>query len=165
MAFELRPADGNLASAHEVERLLREEFGYLICDPEEGLAQARARATWIEQAPARVFLGLHKEALEMAEHLRTLPSGEARAIEFGDDATRTLRIVVMPGDTIKFGFASSEEQASARPMVGGLRALAIANGREGDPSEHDRRISGMRRVFAPRPSVGVAKIESRTGTG
>lgn len=117
MAFELRPADGNLASAREVERLLSEEFAYLKSDPDEGLEQARARATWIEQAPPRVFLGRHEQALEMATRLKRLPSGEALAIEFGDDATRTLRIVVMPGDTIRFGFASSEEQASARPMV------------------------------------------------
>lgn len=117
MGYELRPTGGSLASAPEVHRLLSQEFAYVTSDAAEGLEAARARARWIEQASARVFLGAHKQGLETAERLRTLPLGEALAIRFGDDATTTLKFVVIPGDTIKFGFASGDEHAAAKPMV------------------------------------------------
>jgi hypothetical protein len=117
MALELRPLAGGLAPASDVQRLLAEEFTYVRSDPDEGLRQAIEQARWIEQAPARLFFGRHQEALERAAKLKGLSRGEALAIEFGDDPGRTLRIVVIPGDSIKFGFRSREEQLSAQLMI------------------------------------------------
>jgi hypothetical protein len=44
-----------------------------------------------------LFLGHHHEALESAAKLKMLTLGEALTIEFGDDETQTLRLVVIPG--------------------------------------------------------------------
>ena len=84
---------------------------------ETGLQAALAQAAWIERAPASIFLGHHQRALETAAELKALKLGEALAIEFGDDSDRTLRCVVIPGESIKFGYGSNEEEAEAVPLV------------------------------------------------
>jgi hypothetical protein len=117
MGHELKPRSGRLPSATEIARLLAKEFAYVKTDAEEGMKQARSRAEWIERAPARVFLGRHKEALEGAARLKNLAPGEALAIEFGDSASRTKRIVVIPGEPINFGYASKEDEADSKSVV------------------------------------------------
>lgn len=118
MAHELIPRSGKLPAAREVVRLLATEFAYVKADAADGLRQAQKRADWIERSPARVFLGHQQEALEFAAKLRTLSSGEALTIEFGDDpSTKRLTMVVLPGESIKFGYASKEDEASSRELV------------------------------------------------
>ena len=51
-------------------------------------------------------MGRHQEVLVHAAKLKQLEPGDALAIEFGDDATRTKRIVVVPGEAISFGYGS-----------------------------------------------------------
>ncbi len=118
MAHELIPRSGKLPAANEIVRLLAIEFAYVKADAADGLRQAQKRADWIERSPARVFLGHQQEALEFAAKLRTLSSGEALTIEFGDDpSTKRLTMVVLPGESIKFGYASREDEASSRELV------------------------------------------------
>jgi hypothetical protein len=117
MGHELRPRDGTFPSATEVARRLSAEFAYVSTDEEEGMKRARARAEWIERAPARVFLGHHKEALEGAARLKNLGPGESLVIEFGDSPSKAKRIVVMPREPIKFGYASDDDEAASKDLV------------------------------------------------
>ena len=117
MGHELRPRSGMLPSAKEIAQRLSKEFVHIRTDEVGGLRQARARAAWIERAPARIFLGRHKEALEGAARLKNLADGEALTIEFGDDPMRTKRIVVIPGEPINFGYASNEDEAASKDLV------------------------------------------------
>jgi hypothetical protein len=117
MAYELNPNSGELLPAAEVARLISTEFAYVKIDAEDAMTQAQARAEWIEHAPAHIFLGHHQKALETAAMLRNLAAGDALTVEFGDDESDTLRAVVIPGETIKFGYRTSEEQAASRPLV------------------------------------------------
>ncbi|HEY2515624.1 MAG TPA: hypothetical protein VGI39_32370 [Polyangiaceae bacterium] len=117
MGHELKPRNGRLPPATEVADRLAKEFAYVRTDAEEGTKQAHSRAEWIERAPARVFLGRHKEALEGAARLKSLAPGEALAIEFGDDSKKTKQIVVIPGEPINFGYASKEDEAASKSLV------------------------------------------------
>jgi hypothetical protein len=81
------------------------------------MKRARAKADWIERAPARIFLGHHKEALEGAARLKNLAPGESLVIEFGDSPTKTKRIVVMPKEPIKFGYASDDDERASKDLV------------------------------------------------
>jgi len=117
MTHELTPRCGELPPAIEIARLLENEFAYVKVDTETGLQAALAQAAWIERAPASIFLGHQQRALETAAELKALKLGEALAIEFGDDSDRTLRCVVIPGESIKFGYGSNEEEAEAAPLV------------------------------------------------
>jgi hypothetical protein len=117
MAHELRPRSGNLLPATEVARLLATEFAYVKSDEADGAKKARERAEWIERAPARVFVGRHQEALASAARLKNLAPGEALSIEFGDDAKKTKRIVVIPGEPINFGYSSKDDEAAAKDLV------------------------------------------------
>jgi hypothetical protein len=117
MGHELRPHSGNLPPATEIADRLMKEFVHVRVDAAEGMRQAQLRAEWIERAPARIFLGRHKEALEGAARLKNLAPGEALAIEFGDDSERTKRILVIPGEPINFGYASKEDEAASKNLV------------------------------------------------
>jgi hypothetical protein len=117
MGHELKPRSGGFPSATEIAHLLTKEFVYVKTDAEEGMKQARSRADWIERAPARIFLGRHKEALEGAARLKNLAPGEALTIEFGDSPSKTKRIVVIPGEPINFGYASKEDEAASKSLV------------------------------------------------
>jgi hypothetical protein len=117
MGHELKPHGGSFPSATEIAARLAKEFAYVKTDADEGMKQARSRADWIERAPARVFLGRHKEALEGAARLKKLAPGEALVIEFGDDSKKTKRIVVIPGEPINFGYASKEDEAASKGLV------------------------------------------------
>jgi hypothetical protein len=118
MAHELIPRSGKLPTANEVARLLATEFAYVKADAADGLRQAQKRADWIERAPARVFLGHQPQALEFAAKLRNLSSGDALTIEFGDSpSAKRLTVVLLPGESIKFGYASKEDEASSRELV------------------------------------------------
>lgn len=118
MAHELKPRSGSLPSASEVARLLATEFSYVRTDAVDGLKEAKERAAWIDRAPARLFLGHHQQALELAAKLRNLSLGEALTIEFGDDPSTTkLRIVVLPGESVKFGYASRDDEMSSKDLV------------------------------------------------
>lgn len=98
-------------------RLLETEFPYVSVDAEDGLKRARERAAWIERAPSHIFLGHHEHALETAKRLKALPLGDALTIEFGDDKEHALRIVLVPGELVAFGFRSNEEESEARSVV------------------------------------------------
>ncbi len=117
MGHELRSRTETFPAAKEIARLLAIEFAYVRTDAAEGMAKARERAAWIERAPARVFLGRHQEALEGAKRLRSLATGDALTIEFGDEPRRTKRIVVIPGEPIHFGYASQDEEAASADLV------------------------------------------------
>lgn len=118
MAHDLIPRGGSLPTASEVARLLATEFAYVKADAADGLKQAQKRAEWIERAPTRVFLGHQAQALEFAAKLRNLSSGDALTIEFGDNPSgKTLTIVLLPGESIKFGYASNEDEGSSRELV------------------------------------------------
>lgn len=117
MAYELKPRHDRQLSANEVAKILAAEFAYMKVDAEGGQRHARKRAEWMENAPARIFLGHHRSAMEAAIKLKNLELGEALVIEFGDDQANTLRAIVMPGEAIRFGFGSNEEQGVARPLV------------------------------------------------
>ena len=118
MAHELVPRSGRLPPANEIARLLATEFSYVRTDAVDGMKQALAQADWIERAPTRLFLGHHQEAYRFAATLRSLAPGEALTIEFGDDPSKkTLRIVVLPGNSIKFGYASNDDEISSKDMV------------------------------------------------
>jgi len=117
MAYELIPRTEGPLSARKAARLLETEFAYTKVDADDGLKHARDRAEWIERAPARIFLGHHEKALETAAKLKSLARGEALTIEFGDNQNDTLTAIVIPGETIRFGYRSNEEQASSRPLV------------------------------------------------
>ena len=117
MGHELKPRSGEFPSVTEVADLLKKEFAYVRTDADEGMEQARSRADWIERAPARIFLGRHKEALEGAARLMNLARGDALAIEFGDSPLKAKRIVVIPGEPINFGYASKEDEAASKSLV------------------------------------------------
>jgi hypothetical protein len=87
-------------------------------DPAEGNDRALALAAWIEARPASICLGKHEAWLERARHLRMLPPGEAVGFTFGDDPSGpTMHFVLIPGDSIKFGYGSSEQEARVRPLL------------------------------------------------
>jgi hypothetical protein len=117
VGHELRSRTGTFPSAKEIASLLATEFAFVRTDAAEGTAKAHERAEWIERAPARVFLGRHQEALDGAKRLRSLTTGDALAIEFGDEPHRTKRIVVIPGEPINFGYASQDEEAASADLV------------------------------------------------
>jgi hypothetical protein len=117
MPYELRPRGETIHSAQEVAELLTGEFRYVKGDADDGLRQAQARAEWIERAPARIFLGHHERALQGAARLKSLVPGEALTIEFGDNAETVLRAIVLPGETISFGFRSNEEQLASKSLA------------------------------------------------
>lgn len=117
MAHELKPRSGNLPPASEIACRLAAEFAFTRTSEIEGTDAARVRADWIEQAPARLFLGRHREALEHASRLRSLAHGQALVIEFGDDPKVTKRIVVLPGEPINFGYSSNDDQARSKDLV------------------------------------------------
>lgn len=117
MPHELRSRGATPLQASEVATRLKAEFRYLRIDPEEGRNRAIALAEWIESAPEALFLGKHQQALESAAKLKSLRDGDALAIEFGDEPDRTLRIVVIPGETIKFGYGSNAEQDASAPLA------------------------------------------------
>ncbi len=106
-----------MPTATEVARLLAKEFAFVVTDEEAGMKQAHRTALWIEGRPAKAFSGHHEEALAYAAKLRSLAPGEALAIAFGDDSTRTRRILVLPGDFIKFGYGSAEDEAASKDLV------------------------------------------------
>ena len=112
------PRSGQPPQAKDVERRLRTEFAYVAVDPAEGNDRALALAAWIEARPASIFLGKHEAWLERARHLRMLPPGEAVGFTFGDDPSGpTMHFVLIPGDSIKFGYGSSEQEARDRPLL------------------------------------------------
>jgi|SRR5579859_2117824 len=117
MGHELRPRSGGFPSASEVAARLSTAFAHVRVDADEGMKQARSRAEWIERAPARVFLGRQKEALEGAARLKKLLAGDALAIEFGDDSKHTVRIFVIPGEPINIGYASNDDEIASRALV------------------------------------------------
>lgn len=117
MGHELRPRTGSMPSATAVARLLSTEFPFVKCDEADGMRRAQARADWIEQRPASLFLGRHEHALQHAAMLRRLAPGEALTIEFGDSESRTMPITVLPGELIQFGYASSEDEEASKDLV------------------------------------------------
>jgi hypothetical protein len=118
MGHELRPRQGSIPPAAEILRLLSKEFDYVKADPDEGMRRALAVAEWIESRPSRVCYGRHVRALEGAQRLRNLAPGEALLIEFGDAPGRNvLKLMVLPGGSLSFGYASREEEESARELV------------------------------------------------
>src|SRR4051794_7353968 len=117
MGHELRPRAGQLPPASEVVRLLSGAFAYVKADAQDGSKQARARADWIERAPARLFFGQHQQALAFAARLRKLGPDDALTIEFGDGPEKTLKIVVIPEEPIKFSYRSPDEEVSSRELV------------------------------------------------
>lgn len=117
MGHELKPRGGDQLSASEVARRLAESFRYVKADAKDGLKQAVSRADWIEHAPVGLFLGHHQQALEFAARLRNVKSGDALTIEFGDDATKKIKIIVIPEESIKFGYSSKEEEVASRDLV------------------------------------------------
>ena len=117
MAYELKPRSEKQLSAKVVADILATEFAYTKVDVKDGMRHARDRAEWIEHAPAHIFFGHHQKALETAAKLKTLAIGEALTIEFGDSQDFTLRAIVIPGEAIRFGFRSNEEQGAFRPFV------------------------------------------------
>jgi hypothetical protein len=107
-----------LPIAADVVRCLRREFAYVHTDPDEGSRRAVALADWIEARPPWIFLGKHEAWLDRAKQLRSLRAGEALGITFGDDpGGPTLHALILPGDVIKFGYASEEEARRLRPLV------------------------------------------------
>lgn len=121
MSHELIPRRAGVAAAlpppDEVARLLSSEFAFVVIDADDGLRRARDMANWIERSPEHIFLGRHQEALATATRLKQLKRGEALVIEFGDDPNHTLRVAVIPGEPIKFGYGSGEEEQSSRGLV------------------------------------------------
>jgi hypothetical protein len=117
MGHELKPRTGNFPVARQVARRLAAEFAYVKTDEADGVKRAHERAEWIERAPAQIFLGRHEEALRGAARLRNLAPGDALTIEFGDDSSKTTRIVVMPGEPTRFGYASKEDEAASRDLL------------------------------------------------
>lgn len=117
MAYELKPRSKTSLSAADVARILATEFAYMKTNAKEGLKHARDQAEWIERAPAGVFLGHHQKALETAAKLKSLTLGEALTIEFGDDQAKTLKAIVIPGEAIRFGFRSNEEQVASKALA------------------------------------------------
>lgn len=117
MGHELRPREGSLPAAREIARLLAIEFAFVSTNEVEGSQKAQEVAAWIERAPAYLFLGRHDEALAAARRLRSLAPGDALTIAFGDNPSRTMRITVIPGEPIRFGYASDHEEAASRDLV------------------------------------------------
>lgn len=117
MVHELRPRSGCLPPASEVARLLATEFALVKPDANDALSQARARAEWIERAPAHVFLGRYQQALQGAARLKSLGPGDALTIDFGDRPEQTKRIVVIPGEPISVGYASEEDEQASKDLI------------------------------------------------
>jgi hypothetical protein len=117
MAHELVPRNGIHLAPSEVAKRLSAEFAYVKIDADEGMKEAKSRAQWIERSPEKMFLGKHKEALEIAAMLNGLVPGEALKIEFGDDPKTTLRITVLPKQPIIIGYRSTEHQAQSKDLV------------------------------------------------
>lgn len=124
MGTELVPRSGQLPDVQEIIRRMRAEFSYVTVDEDDGLKQARERAEWIEQAPARIFLGRRQEALRGAAKLKALSRGEAVTIEFGDGQAVTRRFVAIPGEPLSFGYASEADEKLGQKLIERL-ALAL----------------------------------------
>ena len=86
-------------------------------DAEAGMRSARARADRLERASFGAFQGRHAEVLEFVRQLRALAPGDALEIEFGDDAARTLRLVIVPGEQLRFGYGSPDEEHASRSLI------------------------------------------------
>ena len=117
VAHELIRSSGELPSPPEIVALLRQEFRYVRSEPQLALQAAAAQAAWIRRANPAVFLGRHAEALAGAAKLDKLSADEVLWVEFGDTEDELLHFAIWPGQTIKFGYASSEDEARALPMV------------------------------------------------
>jgi len=117
MSHELVPRDGVVRKPSEVVDSLSTEFRHVAVDAEEGLRQATRVAERIERAPASAFLGKHQQALEWAARLRKLKLGDALTIEFGDGPGKTLRTTVLPGEPVRFGYGSKDEEQDLRELL------------------------------------------------
>jgi hypothetical protein len=109
--------DKKLDRARGLALRLAAEFAYVKTDEADAMKQALARAEWIARAPARIFLGRRGETLEGCGSVEEARSHTALTIEFGDDSTKTKRIVVVPGEPINFGYASKEDEAASEDLV------------------------------------------------
>lgn len=117
MAHQLIPRSRTYVDAREVARRLATAFPHVIVDETEGAAEALRRASWIESATPAVFLGRHEEALAFARRLRSLFPGEALSIRFGDEEHALVRIAVLPGEPITFGYSGPEQEEALRSIV------------------------------------------------
>ena len=117
VAHELTPRSDVLLSTAEVERLLRAEFAHVRSDADAGARAARALADRLERASPRAFFGRAEQVLAYAARLRVLPVGDVLEIHFGDTEHDALRVVVMPGERLRFGYGSTEEEQAARPLI------------------------------------------------
>jgi hypothetical protein len=117
MAHELVPRGGGELSAREVARLLASEFAIVKTETQDALAEAKRKADWIERSPPRLFIGRHEQAMDFARRLRALGEGDALTIHFGDTPERLLKILVLPGERIRFGYGSPDEEAAPKSLV------------------------------------------------
>lgn len=115
MGHELIPRSGAFSPA-EVVRMLKREFAYVDVDAAGGLEAARAQADFIERAAAHIFPD-HAAALAHASRLRALEEEDAFIVHFGDRSDLAVRIRLLPGGAIQFGYAGREEELSVRHLV------------------------------------------------
>jgi hypothetical protein len=126
MGHELRPRSGELPTVAEVERRLRAAFAYVYVDLDEGVAQVRRSAEWIDARPASFYesnypgIAAQRARLpERAKALRALPHGSAAGFTIGDTAAGPILhfFFVIPGDPIMFGYRGGDDERQLRPLV------------------------------------------------
>ncbi len=109
----------------EVERRLRAVFAYVCVDLDEGVAQVRRSAEWIDARPASFYeskypgIAAQRARLpERAKALHALPHGSAAGFTSGDTAAGPmLHFFVIPGDPIMFGYRGGDDERQLRPLV------------------------------------------------
>jgi hypothetical protein len=117
LGHALVPRNGVALPVAEVAKRLQQAFPYVDIDFDAGRRAAAAQADRIEKMPAAMLLGQRARAVEYARELRTIAPDGAAVIVFGQAPDRALKVTVLPGEMIKFGYQSSEEEAQNRELV------------------------------------------------
>ena len=117
MGHELTPRNGTPLPSQEIARRLRDRFAYVKVDEQEGLRLAHSMAARLERTPKRAFLGQHDEALAHAKRLREAPLGEVLYIEFGDDPSLLISIVVDPSEPIRISYENQDDERDKRSLT------------------------------------------------
>jgi hypothetical protein len=120
MGHALVPKTGRQHSAQEIAERLRREFACIAIDAEAGAAAAARAADWLESRLDALFVDAperRERARQRVALLRSLASGDALQIAFGDTWDTARSITVFPDEPIRFGYGGDEDEAAARATV------------------------------------------------
>lgn len=118
MAHELRRRTGTMPTARDIARLLSSEFSYVRTDAEAAKRRGLALASRLAGLPPGVVDECQQQSLrDHIVQLRYLSPENALVVEFGDSSEQTVSVLVLPNESIKFGYRSTEEEERVYSLV------------------------------------------------